>query len=163
MLHDSGINDPERLFIFGTNESARLLGTSDNRYADGTFKSVPAIYAQLYTIHAQVNGEIFPCFYALLSNKNLNIYNRLFTEVYRLTGNLGDEPNDILFDFELAAMNAFRQVLPNTDIKGCYYHLCSNMWKHVQNNGLQQRYNNDDVLCIHIRMLTVLHLFLQTL
>ena len=26
----------------------------------------------------------------------------------------------------------------------------------VQNNGLQQRYNNDDELCIHIRMITAL-------
>ena len=38
-------------------------------------------------------------------------------------------------------------------MKGCFYHFLSNVWKRIQNVGLQQRYNNDQELVLHLRML----------
>ena len=38
-------------------------------------------------------------------------------------------------------------------MKGCFYHFLSNVWKPIQNVGLQQRYNNDQELVLHLRML----------
>ena len=37
-------------------------------------------------------------------------------------------------------------------MKGCLYHLSSNIWKKVQDFGLQQRYNEDQEFALHIRM-----------
>ena len=38
-------------------------------------------------------------------------------------------------------------------MKGCFYHLSSNIWKKVQHFGLQQRYNEDQEFALHTRML----------
>ena len=38
-------------------------------------------------------------------------------------------------------------------MKGCFYHFLSNVWKRIQNVGLQQRYNNDQELVLNLRML----------
>ena len=39
---------------------------------------------------------------------------------------------------------------------GCFYHLCSNMWKRIQQSGLQERYINDPEFNLHLRMISVL-------
>ena len=42
--------------------------------------------------------------------------------------NNGNYPNGFLVDFEAAAINAIRNILPRTDISGCFFHLLSNLW-----------------------------------
>ena len=39
---------------------------------------------------------------------------------------------------------------------GCFYHLCSNMWKRIQQSGLQERYINDPEFALHLRMISAL-------
>ena len=41
-------------------------------------------------------------------------------------------------------------------MKGCFYHLSSNLWKRIQRLGLQQRYNNKEEFAIFLRMLAAL-------
>ena len=67
----------------------------------------PEIFFQLYTIHGQCDGGIFPCVFSLLSNKIENSYNRLFEQLLQLVNNLGNYPNDALAYFERSAINAF--------------------------------------------------------
>lgn len=50
----------------------------------------------------------------------------------------------MLFDFEISDFNAAQNQFPQTDVKGCFYHLGLNMWKHIQSYGLQDRYNNNE-------------------
>ena len=38
----------------------------------------------------------------------------------------------------------------------CFFHLCSNIWKHVQNLGLAQRYNHEEDFALHLRMISAL-------
>ncbi|KAG5889203.1 hypothetical protein JTB14_033281 [Gonioctena quinquepunctata] len=56
LLHDSGSDDPKRILIFGHEQLSYLLLTHQNWLADGTFKVVPEIFFQLYTIHVQLDG-----------------------------------------------------------------------------------------------------------
>ena len=58
-------------------------------------------------------------------------------------------------DFELAALNAFEIVHPNSTLTGCYFHLSSNIWKKVQELGLQGHYN-DDEFAMYARMVMAL-------
>ena len=58
-------------------------------------------------------------------------------------------------DFERAALNAFEIVHPNSTLTGCCFHLSSNIWKKVQELGLQGRYN-DDEFAMYVRMITTL-------
>ena len=129
LIYDSGVGDAERIFIFASESGLRLLSECDYWYGDGTFKVCPDLYFQLYTIHGQQNGNIYPCVFALLPNKTANTYVRFFQEVFNRVDN---QPADILLDFERAAINAIQHLNGNIDVKGCFYHLSSNIWKKIQ-------------------------------
>ena len=52
LLYDSGMHDKERLLLFGSGETIKCMAAlADFWLADGTFKVVPSIFFQLYTIH----------------------------------------------------------------------------------------------------------------
>ena len=41
-------------------------------------------------------------------------------------------------------------------MRGCFYHLCSNIWKRIQQSGLQERYINDPEFALHLRTINAL-------
>ena len=41
-------------------------------------------------------------------------------------------------------------------MKGCFFHLSSNLWKHIQSFGLQERYRRTEEFALHLRMLAAL-------
>ena len=153
LRYDSGIGDDGRILIFASDQGLELLSNSEHWFCDGTFKVCPEIFYQVYTIHALVNGRVLPCLFALLPNKNQQTYQIFFREISNLVPGI---PQDILFDFERAAMNTMQLLLPNVEIKGCFFHLSSNIWKHIQSAGLQERYNEDPEFALHLRMLAAL-------
>ena len=154
LVFDSGVGDPNRIFIFGSNQGLEYLSQSGHWYADGTFKVCPELFFQLYTVHGQCYGRIFPCVYALLPNKPEATYTRFFRELFNRINN--QNPTDVLVDFERGAINAIQAINNQVDVKGCFYHLSSNIWKHIQNLGLQQRYNDDQEFAVNLRMLCAL-------
>lgn len=153
VLYDSGVGDNARMLVFATNQSIQLLSNSADWFGDGTFKVCPEIFFQLYTIHAKINQRVIPCVYALLPDKTQQTYTHFFQEILNRLQAVGNHPSTMLFDFEAAAINAFSGVFPGTDISGCFFHLCSNIWKRIQASGLQQRYNNDAEFSLHLRMI----------
>ena len=48
-----------------------------------------------------------------------------------------------MIDFEIAAINAAAATFDGTEMKGCFFHLCLNLWKRIQRSGLQQKYIDD--------------------
>ena len=88
-----------------------------------------------------VKDRIIPCIYALLPDNFEDTYSRFFEEV-RNTLDLQHLPQDVMIDFEIAAINA-AATFEGTEMKGCFFHLCSNLWKKIQRSGLQQRYIDD--------------------
>ena len=81
---------------------------------DGTFKLCTQIFYQIYTIHALINNLVFPCLFALLPNKIENIYTRLLTEEYKTLQNVGNDPTDILLDFDV--ISAVRIQMPQVQV-----------------------------------------------
>ena len=81
LLFDNGKCSSSRMLIFSTSTNLDLLHRSELWFADGTFKTVPEIFYQLYTIHAFSNGRVFPCVYALLSDKKEETYNTFFLQL----------------------------------------------------------------------------------
>ena len=53
---------------------------------------------------------------ALLPNKNGNTHNRLFREARNAVIRQGNEPTDILTDFERAAVNAITNQMPQLQV-----------------------------------------------
>lgn len=87
-------------------------------YADGTFKSSPSIFAQLYTIHGAPHTNIVPTVYALLPKKTEATYITLLEKLNEFNPNL--KPKSIMLDFEQAAINAFKKVFQNISVRGCF-------------------------------------------
>jgi len=46
-------------------------------------------------------------------------------------------------DFEKAVVNSVKKHFPKASVGGCYFHLTSNIWKYVKNNGLKTVFSND--------------------
>ena len=59
-------------------------------------------------------------------------------------------------DFEKAAINSFQAIWPLTEVKGCFFHFTQNIWRKVQEFGLQADYVQDEALALRIRLLPAL-------
>ena len=144
VLHDSGPGD-ERLMIFGCRELLDGLARSPMWLADGTFKVVPSLFFQLYTLHFQFVAGINPAaIYALVKNKTRQTYDRILEVIIRLVP--AASPKVILTDFETAAMGSFRHTFPEARITGCYFHLTQSVIRKINEVGLKIMYEtNDDI------------------
>jgi hypothetical protein len=101
---------------------------------DGTFKIAPAICQQLYTIHGFYMGECFPFAFAVLQNKDMPTYLRLFNLLKQSAADqeLLLAPQRIIVDFESAAIQALQIAFPNSETKGCLFHYSQCIWKKVK-------------------------------
>ena len=61
-----------------------------------------------------------------------------------------------LINIQRGAINTIQAIFANPNVKGCFFRLCSNVWKHVQNVGLRVRYVEEPELALQVRMLTAL-------
>ena len=120
IMHDTGPG-PNRIVLFGTQKTLHMLARSDVWLADGTFKSAPALFAQLYTVHGSLQGFILPGIYALLPNKSKKTYKQLWTIIKTLIGadDTWEAPT-LLVDFEKAAYDAALEVFGDMELGGCF-------------------------------------------
>lgn len=136
-----------RIMIFYTASSFRMLCEQDLVLADGTFHFAPFPFRQLYTLHAKAMGQIIlPLVFCLLPNKSAETYSRLFTRLRHLAIDLNIifNPPNIMIDYELAAKQSWLQVFPIARMKGCMFHYGQANWRNIQSKGLSVAYNTDD-------------------
>ena len=154
LLYDSGAGDQNRQLIFCTQRNMDILMNSTDWFCDGTFKVVPGLFYQLFTIHGLVNGNMVACVYALLPNKQQDTY----TSLLRVLRNANPllSPRTVMIDYELASMNAIQEIFPDAIVQGCLYHLSQAIYRKVQHHGLQVAYQNNCDLSLSIRMLAAL-------
>ncbi|KAI6655799.1 hypothetical protein LOD99_1941 [Oopsacas minuta] len=161
LLYDSGEDDAHRFLIFGTQRNLGMLQQSKIWLADGTFKTAPPLFAQVYVVHGlrggddpMKTGHLLPSLFVLLPNKTEDTYRRMWEQI-RLLCPLA-QPEQMLLDFEKGAINSFEHVWPNTVVKCCFFHLTQNIWRHVQSVGLQSDYTHDEELAMCIRKIPAL-------
>jgi hypothetical protein len=86
----------DRILIFITDANVVYLRNANIWIMDGTFKTVPTIFKQLYTIHALILGtdanEVSPLVYTLMASKSQKIYTRLFEELSEIANGLNYDP-----------------------------------------------------------------------
>jgi hypothetical protein len=161
LVKDSTIGE-NRILLFTTVTNIRNLEQSCLWIMDGTFKTVPTLFRQLYTIHARVGGDensrIMPLVYALMSSKSRECYERLFQDLIDF-GNEQDlhlQPRFILTDFEQAAINASCIKFPSAQNKGCLFHLAQSVYRKIQATGFAIRYGTDENFSLVIRQIPAL-------
>lgn len=157
-LQDDDCNDSqEKIIIYTTRENLRLLFQSRIWYVDGTFKSAPAIFFQLFVVMGSIlqkthrGDQLFalPFVYASLESKNTAAYKKVFNVIISEATKFGIQrsiPEIIMSDFELAIINAVQNTSISTgdNIKACFFHLSQNIFRRIQAEGLQARYNSID-------------------
>lgn len=62
LIHDSGVDDQDRIFIFSHPDLIAFCSGPCNLYMDGTFKVCPLLYNQIYSIHVEKNGIFSTCY-----------------------------------------------------------------------------------------------------
>ncbi|XP_031350480.1 uncharacterized protein LOC116176146 [Photinus pyralis] len=153
LMFDSGPQD-DRILIFSTRRNLQLLARSSHWYADGTFKVSPPLFAQLYTIHGLRHSNSIPLVYALLPDKTHNTYVRLLGQIKQLEATVN--PETILIDYESAIIGAIESEFPGVVVRGCFFHFCQCIFRSIQSNGLQQRYETDADFALTMRYLSAL-------
>ena len=129
--------------------------------ADGTFKLLPSLFFQLYTIHFKsVPGINSATVYCLLQNKTQAVYVRALDEIKRIISLAN--PEKILLDFESAASNAFTATYPNARILVWYFRLTQSILRKVNEIGMKSDYESDGNLRNAVRCLPALALVPST-
>ena len=60
-----------------------------------------------------------------------------------------------MIDFEIAALSAFTSHY-ETDIKGCYFHLCQSFMRKISELGLKKTYESNSELVLALNMIPAL-------
>lgn len=128
--------------IFTTKLNLQTLCSADTLLMDGTFKSCPKPFYQLYTILAYINTFYMPLVFALLPDKTQATYETLLHYLLQQCDGTGlkCEPQQILTDFERAAMNAVQANFTQSRLVGCRFHLGQTWWRRIQSLGLGDEY-----------------------
>lgn len=152
LLHDNGIGSDERVIVFATRNNLRYLCEADTWFVDGNFAMAPRHFAQVYVLLAK-HGELhIPVVYAVLQRKTQTSYEIFFTIIRDKCQELElvADPERIILDFELAAINAITVVFGNGVVTNCcFFHLCQSTFRKVQELGLVVMYNDENPALKH--------------
>ena len=130
LLSESHSKEVGIILIFGTARAKNILSASNSVYFDATFKTVPEIFFQFFTIHAEYHGSIVPCIFVLMEYKREECYRNVWDI---LCSSLNLSFSFSMCDFEKASINAFKVHFPLCDMSGCFFHFKQNMWKKFKN------------------------------
>ena len=122
------------------------LSTASVLYMDGTFKSYPALFYQLFTVYIFVQIQQVPAVYMLLMRKSTQIYDRAFLSLMQamLERDFECEPLEILVDYEISLHQIIRLHFPGTVIRDCYFHFNQAVWRWVQTHGHSVFYKKNE-------------------
>ena len=132
----------KRILLFTKTKNLKWLQETKFWIMDGTLKTVPTLFRQLYSIHApaggNVNFRLVPLVYALMTMKNEELYEKLFQELNEMAEEheLELKPDFILTDFEKSSNNAVKSKFLSAQSKGCRFHLGQSVYRQTQDAGL---------------------------
>jgi len=147
----------ENMVLFASDVAMDMLFDQPNWFADETFYVSPKEYTQLYTIHVLLgNSETIPCVYAILKNKSIESYAAIFQCLHDMNPDRPLNPITITVDFEQAAITAFKEKFPEISVHGCFFHLSQNIWRRIQESGLQIKYCSDAEFALKSRCIAAI-------
>ena len=134
-----------RILGFSTHGDMEILLRAPAIFMDGTFRVVPSLFAQLYTLHAYYMGQMFPLLYFLLPDKEKLTYKRMLEllKEYAATHGLPFPPARFHIDYEASALLAIAETFIGVEVKGCNFHYTQAVWRNVQELGLTRFYKSD--------------------
>jgi hypothetical protein len=135
------VDENKRIILFCGQKARTSIeeGYFKHILADGTFKSCPVAFKQLYTIHGldEETRSIKPLIFCFLPDKKVQTYETMFYVIKSQFPNW--KPTKVTVDFEIAAMHALRKVYPNITIKGCFFHFNRCLFRKAKKLNISSR------------------------
>ena len=131
----------QTLLVFLSDHGKRVLDTCSTWCLDGTFKTSPLLFHQIYFIFGITDtGKTIPACFCLLPNKKC--YGTLFSV---LKGLLDDAtcPEKTMVDFEKGVHNRVVEFFPGVTISGCLFHFKQCVRRNMSERGCLTLYNDD--------------------
>ena len=104
-----------------------ILSKSNNWFCDGPLKCLRAVFPVIL-IHAEFEGLVIPCVYALLSNKEETTYDTAFRILLEIEPALNTQST--MVDFEKEAINALEKNFISV-ISAFFFHLSQNIYRRI--------------------------------
>ena len=118
--------------ILGNRELFKNFKKSDIIFIDGTFRTSPKGYSQLYMIHGIIDEQNVPLFYCLLKNKESETYKCMFEAIDNLTDKgITTHKFTLMGDMEIVHFNKFIKN-ENITIKTCQFHFNQTICKYAK-------------------------------
>ena len=136
--------ETEAMLVFLSNTGAQVLKSHKVWLLDGTFRSSPSPFKQVYVImaHSEHGGHGLPCGFSLLPNKKSLTYHLMLNKILEKVGPDG-ALSVILCDFEQSMLRSIAELLPNVDRRGCQFHFRKSIYTKLGELGLQSFYNSN--------------------
>ncbi|KAF0765682.1 MULE domain-containing protein, partial [Aphis craccivora] len=122
------------ILLFSTKTNLMFLSNVETIFVDGTFKSYPSLFTQIFTVHGLQNDKYIPLF-CLLPDKESKSYENAFLQML-------SECTYRFADFEWTIHLAILSVWPSITLKGCRFHLGQSWYRKIQSIGLIFRLHN---------------------
>lgn len=140
-LFVQSIDRESGMVILASDEQLLQLTRSEILFMDGTFKTCPDLWSQLYLVKGQVRqGQNLLLAAILLTSKSQQTYVQMFRKLKALIMEKHGSifaPRMIMSDFETGLIPAVRQEFPDCKHRGCYFHFSQALYRFIQNSGLQ--------------------------
>lgn len=156
LLHSS---TDHSILILGTLNNLTMLCSASHWMADGTFKIVPSIYEQLFTIFGLIHDVYYPLVYVLMCDRKQVTYEYMLDSMLKVCYEYDIETPSrfvVHLDYEIASSNAFRNIFPMCEINRCLFHLTQSIYRHVTSSGLSNLYKTNKEFRDSIKMLSSL-------
>ena len=143
LLFNDGVAD--RIIGFSTDEAMEIICQSSALFMDGTFRVVPTMFLQLYSVHASYKGVMMPLIYFLLPDKEKDTYKRMSRLIRDYASSRGFvfQPLKFHLDYEASAIMAIKETFPGAEMKVCNFHHNQALYRKVQRLGLKKAYEDD--------------------
>jgi len=149
------VGDNDTAVIFVSDDQLELLGTASVVYVDATFRVVPSLFHQLFTIFAPHAEHTFPICFELMSRKTTALYEAVFRVVQELVPYF--QPSQVTADFEEAPATAARVVFGNDLlVSRCWFHFAQALVKRMRKLRLVNPLRDDSHLHTLFRCLLAL-------
>ena len=118
-----------------SDEGIKFLKRAEIWSMDGTYKTCPKPFSQLYTIVASVHGQGYPSAFVFMPDKKKVTYSCMFQQLREILEKeepMVTYPDRIILDFEVAVPRALKYVFPEIKhISLCHVHLCRSILKNL--------------------------------
>ena len=136
--------ETEAMLVFLSDTGAQILKKHHVWLLDGTFRSAPSPFSQVYIIMARSEhgGHNLPCGFSLLPDKKASTYNLMLNKILE---KVGDDRvlSIVVCDFEQAMWKTLGELVPNVDQRGCQFHFRKAVYTKLGEFGLQSFYNGN--------------------